>query len=73
MDDNRKFKILNEFRPVSQARMKKGQPPYVIKQLQGSNRLNSSYVFNIDHTIEVQDGGYVYDMDNMTIIAPKAH
>ncbi|WP_353846289.1 MULTISPECIES: hypothetical protein [unclassified Clostridium] len=33
----------------------------------------SSYSYNIDHTIEVQDGGYVYDLDNMTIIAPKPH
>ncbi|WP_353846135.1 MULTISPECIES: hypothetical protein [unclassified Clostridium] len=23
--------------------------------------------------MEVQDGGYVYDLDNMTIIAPKPH
>lgn len=45
----------------------------VIKPLQGSKKSKSSYSYNIDHTIEVQDGGYVYDLDNMTIIAPKAH
>ncbi|OFS24188.1 hypothetical protein [Clostridium sp. HMSC19A10] len=66
-------KYASEFRPANQKRMKDGKSPFVIKRLQGSNGSKSSYVYNIDHTIEVQDGGYVYDLDNMTIIAPKAH
>ena len=66
-------KYANEFSPSNQKLMKKGQAPKVIKALQGEKKSKSSYSYNIDHTIEVQDGGYVYDLDNMTILAPKVH
>ena len=50
--------------------MKKGCAPYAPQALL-SSQFGKKY--NIDHTIEIQDGGYVYDLDNMNIIAPKTH
>jgi len=50
--------------------MKDGLAPYEPKTLY-SKRFGKKY--NIDHTKEIQDGGYVYDLDNLSIIAPKTH
>lgn len=29
--------------------------------------------YNLDHIVGIQDGGYVYDLDNLAILAPKTH
>ena len=63
-------KYASEFSKINQMRMKKGCAPYAPQALL-SSQFGKKY--NIDHTIEIQDGGYVYDLDNMNIIAPKTH
>ena len=62
----------NEFSQKNVNLMKSGKAPFAIpEQCCESGKFQGR--FTIDHTIEVQDGGYVYDLDNMTIRSPKSH
>ena len=62
----------NEFKQSNVNLMKAGKAPFAIpEQWCESGKFQGR--FSIDHIIEVQDGGYVYDLDNMTIRSPKNH
>lgn len=64
-------KYAKEFRSSSQQDMKKGWAPFAPKQQKHGGLYGGRY--SIDHEIELQDGGYLYDMDNMTIRSPASH
>lgn len=51
--------------------MENGYAPKVRDKNLYSKRFGK--VYNLDHIIEIQDGGYVYDLDNISILSPKAH
>ena len=51
--------------------MEHGYAPRVHDSDLYSNKFGK--VYNLDHMIEIQDGGYVYDLDNLDIVAPKTH
>ena len=64
-------KYAKEFCPSSQKAMKKGFAPYAPNSQKHGGLYGGRY--SIDHEIELQDGGYLYDMDNMTIRSPGSH
>ena len=61
----------SEFDSSNRWAMEHGYAPKVRDSSLYSEQFGKSY--NLDHTIEIQDGGYVFDLDNITILAPKTH
>jgi filamentous hemagglutinin len=49
--------------------MKNGRPPVAVKGQQVGGRKR----YELDHVIEIQNGGGVYDMDNIVIKTPYNH
>ena len=63
--------VRNEFSSSDLWAMEQGYAPRVHNRELYSKVFGKKY--NIDHVIEIQDGGYVFDLDNMSILAPKTH
>lgn len=62
----------NEFKSNNQTLMSKGLAPYAPDQLQTGDYYNQEK-YNIHHVKPVEDGGDVYNLDNLAIVAPKTH
>ncbi len=61
--------LQTQFSPQNLALMSKGKAPRVRQR----DVHLSKDKYEIHHTIEIQNGGGVYDIDNLRIITPKAH
>ncbi len=51
------------------ARMAAGKAPYAI----GTQQVGGRMVYELDHVIELQNGGPVYDMNNLFVRTPLNH
>ncbi len=61
--------LSQEFAPQSLGRMRNGNAPFAHEQQQVGGR----QVYELDHMQEIQDGGNVYDMNNIIIRTPYNH
>jgi len=61
-----------EFNSSNQTLMTKGQAPYAPESLQTGENYNQEK-YNIHHVNPVEDGGDVYNLDNLAIVAPQTH
>lgn len=61
--------LSKQFSESNLARMTKGGAPFSIP----TERVGSRITFEIDHVMEIQYGGAVYDMDNLRVMTPKRH
>ena len=65
-------KYVTQFINSNQTALKKGNAPFAPRSLQtGGNQNQIRY--NIHHIHPVEDGGDVYNLDNLIIYAPKTH
>ena len=62
----------DEFSASNQTLMADGLAPYAPESLQTGNNYNQEK-YNIHHVNPVEDGGDVYNLDNLAIVAPQAH
>ena len=62
-----------EFDSVNQTLMGKGNAPFAPGSLQTGDAAFNQMKYNIHHTQPVEDGGDVYNLDNLSIMAPKTH
>ncbi len=62
-------KFIKEFSKSNQGTLKKGQSPFVEKG--GEYGLSKRY--ELHHIKPIQNGGAVYDMNNLIIVTPKMH
>ena len=62
----------SEFNKKNQSTMDSGQAPYAPMSLQTGDNYNQ-IKYNIHHVNPVEDGGDVYNLDNLAIVAPKTH
>lgn len=65
-------KYANEFNSSNQTLMGDGKAPFAPKSLQTGDA-NNQKKYNIHHTKPVEDGGDVYNLDNLSIVAPITH
>lgn len=65
MDKN----LSSQFSDKNRELMSSGQAPIAIKSQQVGGRMR----YEIDHQIEIQNGGGVYDMNNLIIRTPRNH
>lgn len=61
--------LSKQFNPGNRALMKRGNAPFAIPVQQVGGRAT----YELDHNIEIQHGGSVYDMDNIIIRTPENH
>lgn len=61
--------LVNQFSPFNQGKLHTGKAPNVKEGESGSR----SEVFELHHVWEIQDGGPVYDMDNIILLTSSAH
>ena len=65
-------KYVTQFINSNQTALKKGNAPFAPRSLQtGGNQNQIRY--NIHHIHPVEDGGDVYNLDNLMILSPKTH
>ena len=65
-------KYANEFILGNQKTMKSVKAPFAPVSLQTGKNFNQ-VKYNIHHRIPVENGGDVYNLDNLIIVAPKIH
>ena len=63
---------VGEFCPSNQTLMSQGKAPVAPQSLQTGDNYNQ-IKYNIHHIKPVEDGGDVYNLDNLIIVAPKTH
>ncbi|MPX67913.1 hypothetical protein ABZS47_06680 [Moraxella catarrhalis] len=61
--------VAQNFNPQNLALMRQGNAPYAIPTQQVGERK----VYELDHNIEIQHGGTIYNLDNIIIRTPKDH
>lgn len=61
--------VARNFRQSNLTLMKDGKAPYAPKTEQVGKR----QLYELDHNIEIRDGGAVYNLDNIIIRTPKDH
>ncbi|MBT2374402.1 S-type pyocin domain-containing protein [Pseudomonas fluorescens] len=61
--------LLSQFKPTNQGKLLNGKAPFA--QRPEHNGENARY--EIHHIENIQHGGAVYDVDNLTIVTPKRH
>jgi hypothetical protein len=64
--------INNLFSPSNQQRMANGLAPVV----EGAQRTGAGWpniTLNLDHAVTLEEGGGLYDLDNIQIVTPAAH
>ncbi|MEM9989943.1 MAG: hypothetical protein AAF723_10535, partial [Pseudomonadota bacterium] len=62
-------KLMQGFDPGSASLVKRGFAPYTTNR----QKLGARKRYEIDHVHELQDGGNVYDMNNLVIRTPLNH
>lgn len=67
-----KSSYASEFKKSNQTLMDMGQAPVAPSSLQTGKNYNQKK-YNIHHVNPVEDGGDVYNLDNLAIVAPKTH
>lgn len=61
--------VAQNFNPQNLALMRQGNAPIALKsQYNGNNKR-----YELDHNIEIRDGGTIYNLDNIIIRTPKDH
>ena len=66
-----KCEYISEFSAGDSWAMEHGYSPRVHDRTLYDAQFGKGY--NLDHIIEIQDGGNVYDLDNLAIVAPHTH
>lgn len=61
--------VAQNFSPSNLALMRKGNAPYAIP----SQQVGKRQVYELDHNVEIQNGGTVYNLDNIIIRTPNNH
>ena len=62
-------KLASQFIPLNRSRMEEGLAPIPRKKEQVGGRVS----FELHHVEEIQNGGEVYDLDNLRVMTPRAH
>lgn len=61
--------LLMQFSPGNRGLIKRGLAPKTLEE----DWVNGRTTFELHHVHEIQDGGDVYNIDNLLIVTPKAH
>lgn len=61
--------VAKNFNSANLTLMKQGNAPYAVPSQQRGERKT----YELDHNIEIRDGGHVYNLDNIIIRTPLNH
>jgi hypothetical protein len=64
--------LLSQFTKSNQALIKQGKAPFVVAD-QVTGRGRNDRVYNLHHIVPIEEGGDVYDLNNIRIAAPRYH